>query len=543
MKSLFGWTVVAAASVMLALPAQAAWKEARSRHFIVYTEGTPTSAVETAKKLEKFEFMLRAVSGSTKKSSPVPLKVFLMPTRKAVQDTMYRGGGEGVAGYYSASSRGPIAVGTRSELDRSAPGYTRAGTGLPVDLSSDVVLLHEYTHHFMFQHFPAAYPTWYVEGFAEYYGTTKFLPNDVIEIGHVAAHRYGSFEFNDWLPVGRLLGARDYSDLGINIHLLYAEGWLLVHYLGNTPARQGQLGRYLNLLNAGVGYEEARDQAFGPGAKALDAELRAYSKKGRLTAIRLPFKPIDVGQISVRALSPAEDALVDQEIKLGRGLYASEAKSFASKVRQIASRFPRDPYALGMLAESEWLAENKQAAAAVVQEWLSVAPGSGRAMLLQARLATDALTAAKSTDAKAWDSARQQILAANKLSPTDPMPYEAYYDSFPAQGVSPPASAQNALFRAFELVPQDEDIRYKLVADYEARDMLEEAITVIKPIAVEGYDPDDESKSEQAKRERRKVKYRQAGEAIDGERPIEMLRRLEKKLAAKNNPPNGSGTP
>ena len=376
----------------------------------------------------------------------MPLKVYLMSSRDELQATMGLGASDFIAGYYSASGRGPIALGTRSDKDRRAPGFTRAGRGISVDLSSEAVLLHEYAHHFMFQHFPAAYPTWYSEGFAEYYGSTRILDNDVIEIGHVASHRYLSFADNDWLPLERMLAAKNYSEIGDKLHLLYAEGWLLVHYLGGASHRQGQLGRYLDLLNKGVGYREAMDQAFGVGARALDSELRSYSKKGRLTAIRLPFKPIDVGRIAVRSLSPAEEALMMSEIALGRGIYAAEVDRFVASVRRIAERFPRNLMRWEILAEAERLAGNADRAATAVAAWLSASPTNARARLMRAQLALDALSTARSTDAAAWGSARAQILEANRLAPTDPLVLEAYYDSFVAQGIEPPAGAQNALF-------------------------------------------------------------------------------------------------
>ena len=61
MRSCIAWT---AAVILLAAPANAEWKEARSRNFIVYSEGSEASLVEAATKLEKFEFMLRTVSNS-----------------------------------------------------------------------------------------------------------------------------------------------------------------------------------------------------------------------------------------------------------------------------------------------------------------------------------------------------------------------------------------------------------------------------------------------------------------------------------------------
>src|SRR5690606_27248766 len=100
--------------------------------------------------------------------------------------------------------------------------------------------LHEYTHHFMYHYFPATYPTWYSEGFAEFWGATRFLDNNVVEVGHPANHRFGSFVQGRWLPIGRLLAAQNYADVP-EVDLLYAEGWLLVRYAWDNPERKRQL--------------------------------------------------------------------------------------------------------------------------------------------------------------------------------------------------------------------------------------------------------------------------------------------------------------
>ena len=426
--------------------AQAEWKEAQSRHFRVYSQGSEADLRESITQLEKYEFMLRTVSGSSAKASPVRLKVYLMPTMRDVQSTMGIGGSDGVAGYYTASSRGPIAVSTRKGYKGGSQTVTRDGARNGGELGPQAVLLHEYAHHFMFQHFPAAYPSWYSEGFAEYYGTTRFLPGNVIEVGNPAEHRYRSFAQNEWLPLDRLLTAKSYSDVGGDIGRLYAEGWLLVHYLHNSPARKGQLKTYLSQLNQGTDLRRATDLAFGVGARELDAELRRYARQGRINALSLPFKPIDVGTIAVRTLSPAEDALIESDISLGRGVYVSEAKRFAASVRSAARQFPNDAYALGLLAEAERAAGNEAEASAAVDAWLVADPASARAKTIRAQLALDRLQASKSTDSRAWESVRAPILAAHKAQPNDAYILEAYYDSFAAQRLAPPLLAQNALY-------------------------------------------------------------------------------------------------
>lgn len=517
-------TALAAAALAIATPAQADWKEATSKNFIVYSEGSEKRLREFAAKLEKFDYVLRAYHRVTAPPSPVKLRVYLLPSIGAVGKMA---GGGGVAGYYVRDARGLMMVGTHSSSRDLAD--IRSSRDL-VDIDYESILLHEYTHHFMYQYFPATYPSWYSEGFAEFWGGTRFLPGDVVEVGLPASYRFGSFWANRWLPVSKLLTAHSYADVP-DLDLLYAEGWLLVRYAFDNPKRQRQLQAYLTAINAGTSYEDAMKQAFGDPAD-LNSELFDYAGRSKFSVLQLPFKPIDVGTIAIREVSPAEDALMAYEIQLRQGILKSEIADFAKKLRGEASRFPDDPHALDLVADAERLAGNTDAARAAVDRLLKVAPNHPRGLMRKAQLEAEALKAAGSTDAKAWQAARQPILQANKLAPNDPLILEAYYDSFVAQGVLPPDSAQNALFQAMELAPSDSELRYKVASDFERRDMIEEAIAVIRPAAYVLPHRKNETASERKEREKREEKYREAGRE-KRETAREMLERLQRKLAAK----------
>lgn len=512
--------VMALLALGTATAAQAEWREATSKHFIVYSESSEARLRQAITQLEKYDFVLRWALHVDQPSSPQKLKIYLMKNMAAVQDTM-GGGGGGVAGYYNASARGPMAVSLRSGTGKEA-----------YDLSWSQVLFHEYAHHLMNQYYSAAYPTWYSEGFADYYGTTKILDKDVVEVGHPSVGRLMTLGGNDWIPLDRLLTAKSYSDVK-NVSLLYAQGWLLVHYLMSNEKRAGQLDKYLKAINAGESYEAARDNAFGPGASALDGELRTYARRNRVLTVALPFKPIDVGEISVRALTPSEDAFVEEEIAIGRGILAREASGFAASVRSAAARFPGDAHALSILVQAERAAGNRDAALTAVESWLAAQPDAPRALMHKGELEIEKLVTAKSADEAAWNRARKLIADAHRAASNDPMILDAYYDSFTAQGRMPPAGAQNALYRAFEIVPQDGDIRHKLAHDFEQRDMIPEAIAIIRPAAFELHSGDLDEK-EKKKRDEMEEKWREAGE-VKRETAVEMLARLEKKLADKGN--------
>lgn len=510
------WVVLA-----LSLPAagaQAQWREATTRHFIVYSDEGEEQLREAALSLERYDHLLR-LALEVPDDNPVRLKVYLLKDRAAVQKSMGYGTGGGVAGYYTWSPRGSIAVGTRLSI------------GKYEDLNSQTILFHEYAHHLMLQHFAGYYPWWFVEGFAEYYGTTRILPGNVMEVGLPAQHRTSIFRHPDWLALKDMLTARTYEDIHYRVWHLYAEGWLLVHYLNNAPERAGQLRRYLAAINSGVDLKTAMDTAFGKDAEALDKELRSYSRKHRLEALRVTFDKLDLGGVQVRLLGGSEAGMIDFDLALGRGIFARHAKRFADDTRAAAARFPGEAHAAGLVAEAEYYAENYDAAIAAADAWLKLRPGEPRALVVKARARTGQLAAAESKERKDWAEVEAWLQQAKAAAPKDPLVLEAFYDGFASQGVLPPARAQNALFHAMEMVPQDGRLRYKVAADFEARGMIEPAIEAIAPAAFGSHDPEEESKREKKRREKAEEKWREAGE-VKTETPREMLARLEAKLAA-----------
>jgi hypothetical protein len=319
------------------------------------------------------------------------------------------------------------------------------------------------------------------------------------------------------------------------VDLLYAEGWLLVRHTFQNRERRQQLQRYLALINAGTPYAEAARQAFGD-LQRLNSELFSYAGRSRFDVLQLPFRELPVGEIALRELRPAEQALIEHEIRLAQGSISNrEIQDFAGEVRRIAARFPDDPFALALLTEAERLAGNRDSAEAAATRWVAVAPNDGRALMYQSMLRTDALRAARSADAAAWNAARRPLMQASRLTPNHPLILEAYYDSFTSQGILPPEDAQNALYTAMELAPGDDYLRFKVARDFEQRNMIPDAIAIIRPVAYRIPLREDESEGERRRREAREDRERQAGRART-ETAREMLARLEARAAASPAP-------
>lgn len=517
--------LLACGLLFAATAANAEWHEATSNNFIVYSEGPVSAASDFAAKLERFYYVLRTFHHVAAGQSPVKLRVFLLADTSAVQRMA---GGASVAGYYDSDARALMLVGSRNRMS-SGNGDPRSAQSVVNDIEPESVLLHEYTHHFTFEYFPATYPVWYSEGFAEFWGATHLLPGDVVEVGAPAEHRFSTFQALGWMPLERLLTAHNYEEAGgENVFLLYAEGWLINRYIFEHPNRQRQVQQYLHLINNGTSFADAMHQAF-PDLATFNSELFNYAGTQRFNVVRLPFRTIDVGTITTRTLRPAEQALVEDEVKLSQGYPAREAVEFANHVRGIASRFPDDPYAVRMIMETQYLAGDNAAALAAADGLLALEPNNARALATKGLIHAAGLRAANNNDAAQWTAARQFLIRAVNAAQNDPVVLEAYYRSFVIQGVSPPEDAQSALYSAMELAPSDDELRYELALDFEHRQMIPEAIAIIRPEAYQVPDRSHESEGQKRERERREQRERRAGMQIH-ESPFEMLTRLQSEL-------------
>jgi hypothetical protein len=470
MRRLFG--IAAAAAAMLApAAARAEWREAETAHFQIYSDGGEGQLVQYAQRLEGLDELLRKATGTPADLPPTKVRVILFLTVASVRHA-YHGHDADVAGFYQVNLQGPIAVSTRGK-DKSDDLW-----------GADVVLFHEYAHHFMLAYLPATYPAWYVEGFAEIAATTAMLPGGKMIYGKAADHRATSLSYARWIPVSQLMNAT-YASFPKDADF-YGESWLLAHYLTFSQERAGQLRRYLGELGAGIGGGKAAADAFGDLGQ-LDKEVHAYllaaSFPARAVPVSLPAKEA----IRIRALSPAEGDLMPETAAFDEDLEKAPMTAYLAALQAKAARYPDDPYALRLLADAYYAAGDDAAAGAAADRLLAFAPDSvpGRVrkamvLLRQAEGAGGAARLAKVAEA------RKLIVAANKSAPDDPQPLVAYYRSFVAAGERPPTQAVDGLRQAVSTLPQDPEARMLLVSQLIAENKLAEAIYYLGPIA---YDP------------------------------------------------------
>ncbi|MEA3015635.1 MAG: hypothetical protein QOI38_357, partial [Sphingomonadales bacterium] len=226
--------VFAALWLLLAVsaPAAASWLKAESEHFIVYSQGNEASLRRQVLMLEDYDALLRLLTDVRSEGPVQKLPVYLVRSNGELREVANVP--TSVGGFYYPSPRGIAA-------------FVNAGlSGLIGEfVGPNEILFHEYAHHFMMQFHSNAYPTWYVEGFAEYLGTARFVDQQV-EIGRASDMRtYVLRNRANWVPFEWILFQRERVP---DQSRFYSQSWLLTHYLLSDDTRRQQLVAYLNAL-------------------------------------------------------------------------------------------------------------------------------------------------------------------------------------------------------------------------------------------------------------------------------------------------------
>lgn len=445
--------------------AQAAWWQAQSRHFTVYSEGNDEKLRSFAERLEKFDFLLRTVTGVTDPERGSPVKVYLLSNEGKVR-TLARN--PNIGGFYTTSDRTAFAI------------LSREGKISQYDFGAEEILFHEYSHHFMLHHFPAAYPAWYVEGFAEFFSVVKFPKDGAIEFGLYVAARAPGLLLGDPYLVANLFAQNTDGLSRRDGDRYYGRAWLLTHYFQYNADRRAEFSRYLKDVTTGV--PDIRPESyFAGGFASLDKALNAYMRKRTITISRLTPKEMKIDPIIVSPLDAAQGDLIEDELRLINHPRSEELPAIVTTIRGKATKYPASAYGLTLLAEAEWAAEQKDAALIDADKAIALDPKSARAHAVRAQALLE--KAYDSDKADDWKAALTSIVRANRADTEDPVPLALFYRYHAMRGGKMPDLGYDGLYKAFTLLPQSPEYRFNFAHAMAIRGEYEAASTLLDPIA------------------------------------------------------------
>ena len=471
------------ALVSLASAARADWYEASSDHFVIYADDSEKDVRRFAENLERYhsamEFLTQRKTGKPSPSNRVT--IFVVGSGRELRKLAGRGN---IAGFYI-----PRAGASRAFVQdiRNKNGYPHFST---------VVLLHEYTHHFLISTSRFAMPRWMQEGAAEFFAATTFNKDGSVMIGRPAQHR--AYELaSPNLPTAReLLDPELFREnRGPRNDGFYARSWLMYHYLTFSKERQGQLNEYWRQVVSGASSTEAGEAAFGD-LDALESELKVYLRERRMFTFNLTPDMLSIGDIKLRKLPKGEAEMMELRIVSQRGVTREQAEELVVDVREVAAKYPNDPGVLSALAEAEYDAGNDEAAIAAADRAIALDPSRTNPYVQKGfalfRKAQDA-----PVPDHAYEEAMEPFSALNKRENDHPLPLIYYYRSFAERGEEPSETARAALERAAQLAPFDQRL-WVQVAMMQAREgKIDLARFSLQPLAA---DPHGGPRSELAKK-------------------------------------------
>lgn len=456
--------------MVLAPTARAAqWWKGTTKHFVIYSEGSREDTEQLAVKMERLDQVLRIVTSTGNRdetdSPSAKLTVYQFGDSDDIE-MLIGAPGSGVAGFFIPRAGASVAfVPLRMANATVGPGISNRDWADPNE-----ILFHEYTHYFMFQHSPAAYPAWYSEGLAEVFGTLRLTP-DGFDLGAPSKDRaYALRTFDPDLTV-----FFDPPKL-LDVNMIYAGGWLLTSYLSFEPSRAGQLRDYLNRLNKGEKSIDAARAAFGD-LKKLGKEVSAY-RTGRIRGLVARFPGYVPPSVELQQLSEAESAAIPVQLRSRRGVTAKQAPGLAARARKVLEQFPDDETVLLMAGEAEIDAQNLDAGEAHATRALTLDP---RSVLGELLLARSSMERGRKESAQ-FARAREHYLLANRIDPDNAEALAGYYNTYLFANEAAPEGALIALERAFELAPFDDTIRLTLAYQLLTEKRGRETIAVLGPI-------------------------------------------------------------
>ncbi|WP_444926321.1 hypothetical protein ACJJI4_20730 [Microbulbifer sp. TRSA002] len=234
------------------------WYEIETEHFRIVTNDNPKQVVKLAIDLEKFRiFAKRYIKYSADQQK---LTIYALDDRLSFK---------GVSG--SESSRTVIGQFHNTAYGSFALINLSGNRALP-DNPARQTLFHEYTHFLTYSGSQHLYPYWYSEGIAEVFSTVDFDENKVHSFGKMPFDRAISLNRERELPLDKLLSAAPGSLTMRDTRALYANGWMLAHWMIFDTERKKALDEYLEAYNAGSDPITSLPEALGMTFEELNEQ-------------------------------------------------------------------------------------------------------------------------------------------------------------------------------------------------------------------------------------------------------------------------------
>ncbi len=454
--------VAALAALAFATAARADWHKAETDLFVVYGNVREDALREYAVKLTNFDRVLRLYAPPAKDAPPLhKLDVYVLRDHGDLAQIAPHLA-SGIVGFYAASPQAVFAAVT------TPPGLT----------SKDEVLFHEYAHHYMLENFPAPYPGWFVEGWADYFATTKFTATG-FDVGGYDLGRVSVLARQEWLPLEAVLSKA--PDQTQNVFQFYSQAWLLTHYMYDDPQRRDQLNTATQAIAHGADPVKAMEQATGLSVRDLTGKLRNYRQIHISRATGASLGPDPTVTMTVVPDSVG-DFLLDR-LRIAGADWKKPDAGYLRDLKARALKTPDSEFAQLTLASAEYVYGDPAAGDAIAQRYIDAHADDIEALRVAGLGRMTAAERFKDRRDDFYRRARAVLIQAYAIDKDDYRVLFAYARSRAIEAAYPNDNDLNALLAARTLGPSVQEISLMTGAALMRRGQAERAKLILAAVA------------------------------------------------------------
>jgi len=342
------------------------WFRAESQHFIVFSDAKQQDVSQLLEKLERFDYLLRLYTKVDAASASEQKTTLYYMARVRDLNQIDNNQPRYAIGLYNSCALGVQGFGAhmyyRGKSDRALEKQPE-NEGL-------VYIFEAYARHFLYHNTNMRTPTWYMDGFAQYFASTRFSDTETLigiapkSIGNYLAfmsngHRR-SLDYTDILLGNNSKGNNYAGAAGLQLEF-QARSWILTHYILSSTENIQHFRNFIALGLQGVEPTQAFEQAFGYKVSKLNNVLWKYRLQ-TAKALKLNLTAGGAGDIQFSSLPASANNLLLAEAALKACPSPKVGEALLQKIRKEAQKFPDSDLAEFSLARAEIEWGNPQAA-------------------------------------------------------------------------------------------------------------------------------------------------------------------------------------
>jgi len=453
------------------------WFRAESQHFVVYSNTRHSDVASLLSKLERFWYTLREFS-----------QVDLNPPADTPKQTLYYLDDEHALsivdpeapayaiGLYTASPDGAMGFGVHM--------YCGENPRVPLEKRPEneglSYIFQAYARDFFYRHSPQRTPVWFIDGYAQYFSTTRFDGDQAVVgmapealgklLQRLGAGYLYSLDYADVLVGNDSDGRNEAGQAGLK-NEFEARAWVLTHWILSSRDNLTRFQAYIAATRGGEDRVKAFKRVFGLTPGELNHTLWLYLRK--LQALKMTFKSLPEADIGFTDLPDSADPLLLAQAALKSDPGGKYGHALLSQVRSNAAKFPDSELAQLTLARAEILYGDPNAVLPWLMKTTQATPKDAEAQFLlgRAELASGNYAAASAAFAKAAEA--------------DPKSPEVAYGFYRAQilGAALDEDGAGAAVLAYQEAPQVDAYAYHAGLVYAHLGRRDDAVATLHTIA------------------------------------------------------------